>query len=90
MQVFLQYRYYIPMTKTGGLQTILRPWIRSAGVRGNVVMRMGTQQQYNNRDRCVNALFYLKHGFYHVKSGVSPKKFGHESLLSLSAQLDNV
>ena len=53
-------------------------------------MRMGTQQQYNNQDRCVNALFNLKHGLYHVKSGVLPKKFGHKSLLSLSAQLDNV
>ena len=35
-------------------------------------------------------LFHLKHGLYHVKSGVLPKKFGHKSLLSLSAQLDNM
>ena len=53
-------------------------------------MRMGTQQQYNNQDRYVNELFPLKHGLYHVKSGVSPKKFGHKSLLSLSAQPNNL
>ena len=33
-------------------------------------MRIGTQQQYNNQDRYVNELFHLKHGLYHVKSGV--------------------
>ena len=35
-------------------------------------------------------LFHLKHGLYRVKSGVLPKQFGHKSLLSLAAQLDNV
>ena len=35
-------------------------------------------------------LFHLKHGLFRVKSGVLPKNFGHKSLLSLSAQLDNV
>ena len=53
-------------------------------------MRMGTQQQYNNQDRYVNELSHLKHGLYHVKSGVLPKKFGHKSLLSISAQPNNV
>ena len=54
MQVNLQYKYYITLTKTGGRHPILRPWIRSADVRGNVVMRLGTQQQYNNQNRNVN------------------------------------
>ena len=90
MQVYLQYIYYITVTKTGGRHPILRPWICSADVRVNVVMRMGTQQQYKNQDWYVNELFYLKHGLYHVKSGVLPKKFGHKSLLSLSAQPNNV
>ena len=54
MQVYLQYKYYITVTKTGGRHPILRPWIRSAEVRGNVIMRMGMQQQHNNQDRYVN------------------------------------
>ena len=55
MQVYLQYsKYYITVTKTGGRHPILRPWIRSAEVWGNVLMRMETQQQYNNQDRYVN------------------------------------
>ena len=54
MQVYLQYKYYITVTKTGGQHPILRPWIHSAEVRRNVVVRMGTQQQYNNQDRYVN------------------------------------
>ena len=35
-------------------------------------------------------LLHLEHGLNRVKSGVLPKKFGHKSCLSLSAQLDNV
>ena len=35
-------------------RTPLGPWIRSAEVRWNVVMRMGPQQLYNNQDRYVN------------------------------------
>ena len=54
MQVYLQYEYYITVIKTGGRHPILQPWICSAEVQGNVVMRMGTQQQYNNQDRYVN------------------------------------
>ena len=54
MQVYLQYKYYITVTKTGGRHPTRLPWIRSADVRGNVVMSMGTQQQYNNQDRYVN------------------------------------
>ena len=34
MQVYLQYKYYITVTKTGGRQPILQPWIRSAEVQG--------------------------------------------------------
>ena len=55
MQVYLQYKYYITVTKTGdGI-----PY-RSHGYvllrfRGNVVMKMGTQQQ-DNQDRYVNEL----------------------------------
>ena len=51
MQVYLQYKYYITGDGT--------PY-RSHGyillrVRGNVVMKMGTQQQqHNNQDRYVN------------------------------------
>ena len=58
MQVYLQFKYYITVTKTGGWHPILRPWIRSADVRGDVVMRMGTQQQYNNQDRYVRSKPY--------------------------------
>ena len=54
MQVYLQYKYFITVAKTGGRHPILRPWVRSAEFRVNVVKRMGTQQQYNNQDRYVN------------------------------------
>ena len=54
MQVYLQYKYYISVTKTGERHSILRQGICSAEVQGQVVMRMGTQQQYNNQDRYVN------------------------------------
>ena len=50
MQVHLQYKYYITVTKAGGQHPILWPWIRSAEVRGNVHMRMGTQQQQPYRN----------------------------------------
>ena len=60
VHVYLQYKYYITVTKTGGRHPILRSWIRSADVRGNVIMRVGTQHQYNNYDR-------------HVKEFVPPK-----------------
>ena len=36
----LQYKYYITLTKTVGRHSTLRPWIRSAEVRGSVIMRM--------------------------------------------------
>ena len=48
MQVYLKYKYYITVTKTGGRHPIPRPCFHSAEVRGNVIMRMETQQQYNN------------------------------------------
>ena len=50
-------------------------------------MRMGTQQR---RQLCKWKLFYLENGIYRVQCGVFPTKFGHNLLLSLSAQLDNV
>ena len=34
MQVYLQYKYYITVTKTGGRHPIPQPWIRSAEVQG--------------------------------------------------------
>ena len=65
---------YITVTKTGGRHPILRPWIRSDEIRGNVVMRMETQQQYNNQDRYAINLFHLEHGLNSVQSGLLPKK----------------
>ena len=54
MQVYLQYKYYITVTKTGGRHPIPRPWICFNEVQGgDVVMRMGTQQ-YSNQDSYVN------------------------------------
>ena len=89
MQVYLQYKYYITVTKTGdGIQ------YRSHGYvllrfSGNVVMKMGTQQQHNN-DRYVNELVPPRTWTLLGESGVLPKKFGHKLSLSLSAQLENV
>ena len=55
MQVYLQYKYYITVTKIGGQHPILQPGINPLRFGGNIVMRMGTQQQlYNNQDRYVN------------------------------------
>ena len=51
---------------------------------------MGTQQHYNNQDRYVNEFVPPKTWTLPCKSGVLPKKIGHKSFLSLSAQLDNV
>ena len=34
MQEYLQYKYYITVTKTGRRHPIPRPWIRSAEVQG--------------------------------------------------------
>ena len=34
MQVYLQYKYYIAVTKTGDGTPIPQPWIRSAEVQG--------------------------------------------------------
>ena len=54
MQVCLQYKYYITVTKTGdgtpprghGYVLLRFGW--------KVVMRMGTQKQHNNQDRYKN------------------------------------
>ena len=43
--IYLKYKYYITMTKTGGRYPVPRPSIHSAKGRGDVVMRMETQQQ---------------------------------------------
>ena len=90
MQVYLQYKYYIPVTKTGDGTPYRSHGYVLLRFRGNVVMKMGTQQQHNNQDRYVNELVPPKHGLYWVQSGVLPKKNGHKLSLSLSAQLNNV
>ena len=54
INIYLQYKYYIIVTKTGRRHPIPRPRISSAEVRGNFFMKMGTQQQYNNQDSYVN------------------------------------
>ena len=54
MQVYLQYKYYITVTKTGdGTPYRSHELLR---FRGKVVMKMGTQQQHSNQDRYVNEL----------------------------------
>ena len=88
MQVYLQYRYYITVTKTGD-GTPYHGYVLLR-FRGNIVMKMGTQQQHNNQDRYVNELVPPRTWTLLGQSGVLPKKFGHKSFLSLSAQLDNV
>ena len=90
MQVYLQYKYYITVTKTGDGTPYRSHGYVLLRFRGNVVMKMGTQQQHNNQDRYVMNLFHLEHGLYWVQSGLLPKKFGHKLFLSLFAQLDNV
>ena len=91
MQVYLQYKYYITVTETGDGTPYRSHGYVLLRFRGNVVMKMGTQQQHKNQDRLhtVN-LFHLEHGLYWVQSGVLPEQFGHKLFLSLSAQLDNV
>ena len=61
MQVYLLYKDHITVTKTDGRHPILRPRICFTEVRerGDVVMRMGTQQ-YSNQDRYVNEFVPLR------------------------------
>ena len=75
MQVYLQYKYYITVTKTGDGTPYSSHGYVLLRFRGNIVMKMGTQQQHNNQDRYVNELvpprnmdstgfslvYYLKH-----------------------------
>ena len=57
MQVYLQYKYYITVTKTGDGTPYRSHGYVLLGFRGNVVMKMGTQQQqHNNQARYVNEL----------------------------------
>ena len=56
MQVYLQYKYYITVTKTGDGTTHRSHGYVLLRFRGNVVIKMGTQQQNNNQDRNVNEL----------------------------------
>ena len=56
MQVYLQYKYYITVTKTGDGTTYRSHGYVLLRFRGNVVIKMGTQQQHNNQDRYVNEL----------------------------------
>ena len=65
---------------------VLRPWICSAEVRGNVVTRIRTQQLRQG----LMKLFNLGNGLYCVQSGGYLAKFGHRLLLSISAQPDDV
>ena len=90
MQVYIQYKYYFTVTKTGDGTPYCSHGYVLLRFRGNIVTKMGTQQQHNNQDSIKMNLFYLEHGLYWVQSGVLPKKFGHKLFLSLSAQLDNV
>ena len=90
MQVYLQYKYYITVTKTGDGTPYRSHGYVLLRFRGIIIMKMGTQQQHNNQDRYVNELVPPKYGLYWVQSGVLPKNFGHKLFLSLSAQLDTV
>ena len=74
MQIYLQYKYYITVTKTGDGTPYRSHGYVLLRFKGNVVMKMGTQQQHNNQDRYVMNLFHLEHGLYWVQSGVLPKK----------------
>ena len=56
MQVYLQYKYYITVTKTGDSTPYRSQGYVLLRFRGNVVMKTGTQQQHNNQDRYVNEL----------------------------------
>ena len=56
MQIYLQYKYYITVTKTGDGTPYLSHGYVLLRFRGNVIMKMGTQQQHNNQDRYVNEL----------------------------------
>ena len=91
MQVYLQYKYYITVTKLGGQHPILRPGIRSPEVRGEHRYENGStaiiQQQ---RQVCKRICSTYTMDSTEFKSGVLPKRFGHQLLLFLSAQLDNV
>ena len=54
-RIYLQYKYYITVTKTGGGTPYRSHGYVLLRFRGNVVMKMGTQQ-HNNQDRYVNEL----------------------------------
>ena len=56
MQVYLQYKYYITVTKTGDGTPYRSHGYVLLRFRENVVMKMGTQQQHNNQDKHVNEL----------------------------------
>ena len=92
MQVYLQYKYYITVTKTGDGTPYRSHGYVLLRFKGNVVMKMGAQQQHNNQDRYVNELVPPRTWTLlgSLPTGVLPIKFGHKLFLSLSAQLDNV
>ena len=54
MQVYLQYKYCITVTKTDGQHPILRPWIHSAEVRGGRRYENGDTRTIQQQDRYVN------------------------------------
>ena len=56
MQVYLQYKYYITVTKTGDGTPYRSHGYVLLRFMGKVFMKMGTQQQHNNQDRYVNEL----------------------------------
>ena len=49
MQVYLQYKYYITVTKAGDGTPYRSHGYVLLRFRGNVVMKMGTQQQHDNQ-----------------------------------------
>ena len=51
MQVYLQYKYYITVTKTGDGTPYRSHGYVLLRFMGKVVMKMGTQKQHNNQDR---------------------------------------
>ena len=88
MQVYLQYKYYINVPKTGDGTPYRSHGYVLLRFRGNVVMKIRTQQQHNNQDRYVNELVPPRTWTLLGSVWCITKKFGHKLFLSLSAQLD--
>ena len=64
MQVYLQFKYYITVTKTGDGTPYRSHEYVLLRFRGNVVMKMGTQQQHFMQQRIFRPIYIFNNYAY--------------------------